>query len=226
MSDNMNDVWENRYAPRQFSSKSVDTKHIDKINKAIINAPQQGGACNNYWLCLGPSKYELKLWLVKNIYKTKYGKNVEYFPALAEAPYLFTSFIIDDISKNSDPNVSTILNNSFIGGIILSQAVELGLNVLPIACRNDWLTTDESIKKEFKQLMFNEIKDDVKHIVYAINGNAKHFDADSIIEPALNLAVGYGDNPHTMNKQDAEYLDGVVRYQKIRKSERMFSISL
>ena len=222
----MDNVWENRYAPRTFTDKEVSVAIIQQISKCIMYAPTQSGSVDHWWLCLGPKKLELKEWLVKNIYKTKYGNKIEYFPALAEAPYLFTSFMIDDVGVNADKSINAITNNAFIGGVILSQAIELGLNALPILCHNDWPNLDESIKKEYKQLMFNEIKNDVKHITYAKDGGAKKFDADTIIEPALNLGLGYGDNPHTMEKKDEAYLDGVVRYSKIRRKEGMLSLSL
>lgn len=218
--------WEDRYAPRSFSNKLVDPKHIEKISKPIMYAPQQGGTCDHWWLCLGPDKYELKQWLVENIYKTRFKNTTEYFPALAEAPYLFTSFFIDDISKNADKFINPVSNNSFIGGIILSQAIELGLNALPILCNEDWKITDDSIKNEYRELMFNEVQKDVEHIAYAKDGTVKKFNVNTILRPALNIAVGYGDNPHTKNITEEKYLDGVVRYQKIRRMQRMLSISL
>lgn len=222
----MDRAWENRYVPRTFTDKKVSNSHIQKISECIMYAPTQGSACDHWWLCLGPNKLELKEWLVKNIYKTKFSNTTEYFPALAEAPYLFTSFFTDDISRNADKSINPITNNSFIGGIILSQAVELGLNALPILCNNDWNKLDDSIVNEYRKLMFNEIKKDIEHITYAKDGSAKNFDVDTIIRPGLNIAVGYGDDPNTMSITNKEYLDGIVRYSKIRRKEGMFSLSL
>ena len=222
----MNDIWKNRYAPRRFSDREVSSSHIQKISECIMYVPTQGGCCDHWWLCLGPKKTDIKEWLVKNIYKAKYGKTTEYFPALAEAPYLFTSFIIDDISRNTDKRISHKTNNAFVGGVILSQAIELGLNALPIICHDNWYELSDSVKNEYKDLMFNEIKKDVGYITYAKDGVAKKFNSDTICEPGLNIALGYGNDPNKMNTADEEYLDGIVRYIKIRRNERMFSLSL
>ena len=146
--------WKNRWTVRQFDSSIIPAQQdIDNLVEVIQYIPSQLGSIDHVWCLLTPEDQELKNWLVENIYFTpdKYQGHNEYFTALRDAPYMFTSFqvkipqglneILTEEQKGyikiSKPTES-IRNNAFHAGILVSETLQLGYDACQIACVDGW----------------------------------------------------------------------------------------
>lgn len=132
----MIESWKHRYTARQFDTNYIpDEETISNIADCIPYVPSQNGTLDHYWIVLGPDDKHIKQWLVDNIYYTydEGRKHTEYFTMLMDAPYVFHSFR----ALKPELNVShfeVVRNNSFHAGVIVSEALNAGLDVAQICC--------------------------------------------------------------------------------------------
>jgi len=179
--------WKYRRSARDFIDKEVDYALIQDLIDIIPCIPCQNGYVDHWWVVFGPNDFKDKEWLVDNIYHTPwYNQKTEYFTGLITAPYVFHSFRISP--TRSKTNNEFIRNNSFHAGVIVSQAVDKGLDVAPIACMDGW---NEDKRKDYRDLIwkkFGPILKDVKHIYHEDN----IFSADTIVRPMMSIGIGHG----------------------------------
>ena len=185
--------WENRYTAREFDSTLIPTREqIKCITDCLNYMPIQATSSNNLQLpnhlvfLLTPNDVELKNHLVKHVFKLPEG--TEHFTALYDAPYVFLlmDLLVED--RNHFRSVELDLAPAFTSvglttGVILSQALEAGLDVGQFACVNptNIEKTLEKINNRFK----NEIKELTNvHAPYKLK----------IGDILMGIGVGYGKN--------------------------------
>ena len=218
--------WKHRRSVRQFIDKEVDYALIQDLIDIIPCIPCQNGIVDHWWVIFGPDDFKYKEWLVDNIYHAWYEQKTdgvdgkEYFTGLMTAPYLFHSFKINPYRYKT--NNELIRNNAFHAGVIVSQAVDKGLDVAPIACMDGW---NEDKTKDYRDLIwekFGPILKDVKHIYHEEN----IFSADTIVRPMMSIGVGHG-QPVNSNYGNAirPYKDGISVLDK-KSQKTMENVSV
>ena len=159
--------WENRYTPREFDSTLIPTQEqIKCITDCLNYMPIQATSSNNLQLpnhlvfLLTPNDVELKNHLVKHVFMTPEGD--EHFTALYDAPYVFllADLLVEEnnVFRSAETALAPLFTSvGLTTGVILSQALEAGLDVGQFACVNPTQIekTLEKINNRFK----NEIKE-------------------------------------------------------------------
>jgi hypothetical protein len=137
-------LWENRWTVRDFTNEIPDQEKIDYLCKVIKYIPAQLGAVDHIWCLLTPEDQELKDWLVDNCYFTldKNYNHKEYFTAIKTAPYVFHSFklVYPGMVLESEHN----RNNAFHAGVLVSEALNLGLDVAQLVCIDGYSRADKA----------------------------------------------------------------------------------
>lgn len=206
------DAWKNRYTVRRFDTEHVpDKKLITHLVDCIEHVPLQLGNIDHVWTVLGPDDADLKRWLVDNIYNVK-DENMghkEYFTMLAEAPYVLHSFRVTwdpSITRLNKMN-EVIRNNAFHAGVIVSEALHLGLDVAQICCTDGLLQTPDGrngykkkVWKKYIEFMWNRHRPVLD--VLPISPDMYNID-----QPLISIAVGKG-LPNT-DYDYTPYKDGV-----------------
>lgn len=155
MEDRLN-LWKKRWTVRSFHKQTIPEKQkIDYLCNVIKYIPAQLGAVDHIWCLLTPEDQELKEWLVHNCYFTedKRMKHREYFTAIKEAPYVFHSFRLVYPGMTIDSEF--IRNNAFHAGVLVSEALGLGLDVAQIVCIDGYGRSHDIVKS----LNANRIQD-------------------------------------------------------------------
>jgi len=160
--------WKRRYTVRKFDETFIpDDNQIQHIVDVIEYVPSQEGKFDHLWLVLSPEDKTFKRWLVENIFYFQQGLKKQYMIQILTAPYIFLSITLSDKKFNTN---DVNRNIGIHAGIILSEALSLGLDVATIGCRaghqsnKDLLTEqfNEIIKKDYKELILNNVKDHYK----------------------------------------------------------------
>jgi hypothetical protein len=138
--------WKNRYTVREFDSTKIPTKEqIRHITDCLNYMPVQVIETNpdlpgHFVFLLTPEDDKLKKILVENLF---YITNpTEHFTALFDAPYVF---LLVDVLRQYEYGMSSTVNDMSVfatglgvtTGVILTQALEAGLDVCQIACTKD-----------------------------------------------------------------------------------------
>lgn len=197
--------WKNRYTVREFDSTKIPTKeqikHItDCLNYMPVQVTETNPRLPNHFVfMLTPEDTEIKKLLVQDLF---YITNpTEHFTALYDAPYVF--LLVDILRHYEGINQISPVADSLVflvgvgvtTGVILTQALEVGLDVCQIACTKDFEDSDPKaieitnlLKKRFaKEIetltdVHKEYKIDIGHI-------------------ELGIGVGFGKTP-TQNPMD------------------------
>ena len=205
----MLDKWKNRYTVRRFDQTTVPAQeHIDNLVEMIQYIPSQLGASDHMWCLLCPDDQELKDWLVENIYYTddKYKGHNEYFTALRDAPYMFTSFRINvpeqlnDILTEEQKNYikipkdnEIIRNNAFHAGILVCETLQFGYNACQIACIDGWtLKKKNNTISEYADKIWNRFGSELGKINVKFNDEIFYFQKDYIGRPLISVGIGKG----------------------------------
>lgn len=205
--------WEKRYTVRQFDKDQIpDKEKIDYISEVIQYIPSQNGVVDHIWVLLTPDDVELKQWLVDhayNVYDDSKINHIEYFTMLSEAPYVFHSIrlthpVFKDLKRK---NTEYFRTNGFHAGVIVCQAVELGLDVAQICCNDGTLKEDFDLEL-YRDKIWNRFGNEISKIVLDYKGEKINISKDNFLDPSLSVAVGKG-NPLTENKW-SPYKDGVT----------------
>lgn len=221
----MLEKWKNRWTVRQFDSSIIPAqKDINNLVEMIQYIPSQLGSIDHIWCLLTPEDEELKNWLVENIYYTddKYQKHYEYFTALQDAPYMFTSFQVkvpQQVNKiltteqkgyiKFSKNTEAIRNNSFHAGILVSETLQLGYDACQIACVDGWVIKQHNnTGHEYAEKIWNRFGPELKKINVTVNGQTFYFNKDCIDKPMISIGIGKGllNTDHSFSP----YKDGVT----------------
>ena len=204
--------WKNRYTVREFDSTKIPTteqiKHItDCLNYMPMQVTEDNPRLPNHFIfMLTPEDTEIKKLLVQHVF---YIENPnEHFTALYDAPYVF--LLVDTLRyyegcNQFSPVADTAVFSVGIGvttGVILTQALEAGLDVCQIACTKKFEDSDTKSSKILNLLnkrFAKEIKTltDV-HNEYKIK----------IGRIELGIGVGFG-KPTTKNPKDVHKKTGL-----------------
>lgn len=184
------DQWKNRHTAREFDTTRIPSQEqIKHITSCLNYMPIQATSSNNLHLpnhlvfLLNPDDVELKQHLVNYVFKSPEGD--EHFTALYDAPYVF--LLVDLLVKDRkhvrsvecDP-APFFMSVGLTTGIILSQALEVGLDVGQFACVN---TTNS---KKTLQILNNQFESEIKELT---NVHASY--KIKIGEVMMGIGVGY-----------------------------------
>jgi hypothetical protein len=196
--------WKNRYTVREFDSSKIPTKqqikHItDCLNYMPVQVTEDNPRLPNHFIfLLTPEDTEIKKLLVQDFF---YIKNpAEHFTALYDAPYVF--LLVDVLRHYINEPVSPVADTAVFSvgvgvttGVILTQALEAGLDVCQIACTKDFEDSDpKSI--EINNLLKNRFAKEIKKLKTV--HNEYKIDIGKI---ALGIGVGFG-KPTRQNTTD------------------------
>ncbi len=202
--------WKSRRCARDFTEQQVDYTLIQDIIDIIPAIPSQNGYVDHWWVVFGPDDFKYKEWLVDNIYNSLlFNQKTEYFTGLMTAPYLFHSF---KISPSRSVENESMRNNAFHAGVIVSQAVDKGLDAAPIACLEGW---NDNKKEEYQNFIwekFGPILKNIKQIYHKHN----IFSAETIVRPMMSVGVGHG-QPVNFPHAKRTYKDGISIQGKSQK---------
>lgn len=191
------DQWKKRYTVRQFDTTKIPTKEqIAHITECINYMPIQvthlnGNLPTHFVFMLTPEDRSIKEFLVRNLFHNP--EKSEYFTALYDAPYLF---LIMEVVKSHDGQTYdgvetthiTAVSAGLITGVILSQALEAGLDVCQIACVEDINALEnKKIKSQFYKIIKTRFAKELE-ILSSIH-NTTLISVDKI---SLGIGVGYG----------------------------------
>ena len=213
--------WQNRYTVRRFDRTYIPEKHIiDQVKETVQYIPSQLGAVDHMWCLLGPQDQTIKDWLVEKIYfcdDSRKGHR-EYFSALADAPYMFTSFQVivpnsvdfDLTDKEMEfyrvPKVNEYRrNNAFHAGVLVSQGLKYNLDCCQIACTEGW---SDELLQDYQTLLWNRFSDSLSKISIKFTNGEIRFSKNTIGVALMSVGMGKG-LPHTENNF-TPYNDGVT----------------
>ena len=199
--------WISRYTVRRFDRTKVPADNIIKnIKDTVQYIPSQLGAVDHIWCLCGPNDQELKDWLVKNIYYCDDSKmnHREYFSALADAPYMFTSlslkiphpsFIDFELTNAEQHSFRQIKeneyrrNNAFHAGILVSQGLRYGLDCCQIACTEGW---SQSIADAYYDKVWERFGEELSKLHVQFTNGKVYFSKDLIDKPLMSVGMGTG----------------------------------
>ena len=217
----MTEHWEARRCAREFTDKEVDFKIIQDIVSIIPAIPSQNAIVDHWWVLLGPEDFKCKEWLVDNVYYTQefdpYVK--EYFTGLVTAPYVFHSFKITPTPRYDWAFYCR--NNAFHAGVIVSQAIDKGLDAAPIACREGWAAIAKK-KQEYRNIIWERFESVFKNNSHTYKDKVYTWNVDTIYEPMMSVGVGHG-KPYD-GVRVKKYKDGVTKCSKPRKTTGNVSV--
>lgn len=161
-----NEIWKTRFTARQFDTsylpKTEDILHIcEPLNYMPYQVINDQTEPDLFWILLKPEDFDLKVWLVENFFYSLEKDGIKsHFTALIDAPFVL---ICLDIERR-DHKTQRILNaerdilvrNSGVAtGIIISQAIEIGIDVGQFACiqhsKEKIKELSKIVKKRFKK---------------------------------------------------------------------------
>jgi nitroreductase len=221
----MLDKWKERWTVRKFDSSAIPAEEdINNLYEMIQYIPSQLGQVDHIWCLLNPDDQLLKDWLVENIYYTDdaYQGHNEYFTALRDAPYMFTSFkvlvppnLVDILTEEQRGYIKipkdneTIRNNAFHAGILVSQSLQCGYNACQIACVDGWRIKQENNKSyEYADRLWERFGAELEKVNVTFNNQTFYFEKNYIGRPLMSVGVGKGIKP---TKQSfSPYKDGVT----------------
>ena len=201
--------WKRRYTVRKFDRNIIpESQHIDYIKEVLKYIPTQLGYVDHMWCILGPEDQKLKDYLVENYYYCNDEKrnHREYFSALADAPYLFTSFAVEPgaVKKHLGfvltPQEEEILlrppkdneirrNNAFHAGILVTEALKIGYDTAQIACHEGW---DLSKKPEYRETMWKRFGENLSKKSIELTNGTISFRKDNIGKCLMSVGIGKG----------------------------------
>lgn len=211
--------WKKRYTVREFDTERIpSTEQINHITECLNFLPIQktdNNSCfpNHLVLMLTPNDTELKKFLVMNFFHDP--EKVEHFTSLYESPYLFLVTDIlryyDKFKKHKSVEKDTIVftHAGLTTGVVISQAIEIGLDVCQIACRN----SDEDINQQISELLNNRFVEQTSLLSKIHNVDFK------IGEILIGIGVGFG-KPLSTNRKKIDHTALGVKYFSALKLEK------
>jgi hypothetical protein len=220
--------WKKRYTVRDFDTKKIPS--VDQIRHItnclnflpIQQTDENKNLPNHLVLTLTPADKSLKRFLVENWFHDP--EKIEHFTTLYEAPYLF---LLTDILKynnirkkyNSVETTSKFMMHlGLTTGVIISQSIEIGLDVCQIACTS----SDDQINQHIISLLNQRFKRQLNILKRVHKTNLK------IGELRLGIGVGFGMPLSTVGKQEMHEELGVKYFpaKKLNKKQPFMYIDV
>lgn len=210
------DTWKKRYTVRDFDMEKIPTEcQIRHITDCLNYLPMQvtdnnPNLPNHLVLRLNPEDRELKKFLVKNYFHDP--EKIEHFTTLFEAPYLFLLTDILKYDKRSKKYLSIESTSRFMmhlgltTGVIISQSIEIGLDVCQIACTS----SDNQIRDNVICMLNERFKKEID-VLIQIHGISLQ-----IGELRIGIGVGFG-NPLSNNYNKIMHEELEVYYFSAKK---------
>lgn len=204
-------VWKKRYTVRDFSKNTDDLKEkIDYLSNLFEYIPIQQSIIDHFWILLTPEDDKIKKVLFEEYYFYYHHPNEHMLPILT-APYIFLSCVYH---PSTVVHVDQVRNVGLHAGVILSEALQLGLDVSTIGCLDGIHKSKNKLKKQkkFQKLLIDNFKKE------NIESFLMRDIEECVIFPNLAVCIGHGE-PLT-NKTFTKVNDfAVVTGQKIKKNK-------
>ena len=191
-------LWKKRKSNRLFSDRVDQNLYSNVMNLcALIRyIPIQEGKLTHFWILLDPNDVELKQFICRNI---TVKKNKEIMKSVEMAPYVLLGIRIQGPMA-----LRNKFNVGFHAGILYNNALQMGLNVMPIGCNEGMPDAVD----EFQERIFKLVDRD--HIIKKYNNDKIWLD--------ICLCLGYPDH---QDKVDRIILDNNgTHYYKPDKSHQ------
>lgn len=205
------DPWRQRFTVRVFCDEQPDyTEEINYITEMLSYVPIQNGVNMHFWILLTPNDQDFKNWMFEKICWTtrQDSDDITHFLSIKKAPYTFLA-----VSHNpcQIPSGENFRNIGFHGGVIMTEAIRLGMDTAPIGCFTGYY--NPKMKKEFTKKVNQFASENLKKYVgpptdYA--GRPRNQKIKSW-EPIFYISLGKGER-HTTNKSFESFLDNKWQY--------------
>lgn len=203
-------VWKKRYTVRDFSKNTDDLKEkIDYLSNLFEYIPIQQSIIDHFWILLTPEDDKIKKVLFEEYYFYYHHPNEHMLPILT-APYIFLSCVYH---PSTVEHADQVRNVGLHAGVILSEALQLGLDVSTIGCLDGIYKSQNKLKKEkkFRKLLKDNFKkENIEKFLSKEMSECKIF-------PNLAVCVGNG-NPLSNVKYSKIDDFTVFTGQKLKKS--------
>jgi hypothetical protein len=206
------DVWKNRYNIREFSNEEIPKEKIDTLVSLFPYIPIQQSIVSHFWILLDPAASDFKNFLFREIYRTR---DREHMLPIKSAPYVFLSVISDKVAKGDDKPTQHH-NVGLHAGVLLSEALNMDLNVSCIRCTEGRSQTNH---KEFNERLINYI-DKEKLKKYLPKRAELH---ELAFSPSIAVCIGKG---LPLRSQPIEKRDGYKVFTGRKKRKPFSNIEL
>ena len=201
------DPWNERFSVRVFCDEQPDyTEEINYLIEMLSYVPIQNGVNSHFWMLLTPNDQDFKNWMFEKICWTNRGTadDITHFLSIKKAPYTFLAVTHNPFSIPIGENFRNI---GFHGGVILTEAIRLGMDTAPIGCFTGYYDNPK-IKKEFTKRVNQFAGESLKKYVGPPTDFAGKQTNQKIKlwEPMFYISLGKGER-HTTNKSFESLLE-------------------
>lgn len=201
------DPWKERFSVRVFCDEQPDyTEEINYLIEMLSYVPIQNGVNSHFWMLLTPNDQDFKNWMFEKICWTNRGTadDITHFLSIKKAPYTFLAVTHNPFSIPIGENFRNI---GFHGGVILTEAIRLGMDTAPIGCFTGYYDNPK-IKKEFTKRVNQFAGESLKKYVGPPTDFAGKQTNQKIKlwEPMFYISLGKGER-HTTNKSFESLLE-------------------
>jgi len=201
------DPWKERFSVRVFCDEQPDyTEEINYLIEMLSYVPIQNGVNSHFWMLLTPNDQDFKNWMFEKICWTNRGTadDITHFLSIKKAPYTFLAVTHNPFSIPIGENFRNI---GFHGGVILTEAIRLGMDTAPIGCFTGYYDNPK-IKKEFTKRVNQFAGESLKKYVGPPTDFAGKQTKQKIKlwEPMFYISLGKGER-HTTNKSFESLLE-------------------
>jgi hypothetical protein len=117
---------------------------IDYLSNLFEYIPIQQSIIDHFWILLTPEDEKIKKTLFEEYY-FYYHDTQEHMLPILTAPYVFLSCVFHPAKVE---HIDQVRNIGLHAGVILSEAINLGLNVSTIGCLDGFHLSKNKLKKE------------------------------------------------------------------------------
>ena len=201
------DPWKERFSVRVFCDEQPDyTEEINYLTEMLSYVPIQNGVNSHFWMLLTPNDQDFKNWMFEKICWTSRGTadDITHLLSIKKAPYTFLAVTHNPFSIPIGENFRNI---GFHGGVILTEAIRLGMDTAPIGCFTGYYDNPK-IKKEFTKRVNQFASESLKKYVEPPTNFAGRPTKQKIKlwEPILYISLGKGER-HTTKKSFESLLE-------------------
>lgn len=130
--------WEARRTERWFSATPIEEEKIKILCDVIPFIPAQQGEADHFWFCIPKEDVKLRNFISLNVFQNNNEDGNFGFGSIYSAPFIFLS--CDNQASTCN---NSCLNIGLHTGVLLSVALELGLDVATIGCTAGFKKTDK-----------------------------------------------------------------------------------
>lgn len=182
--------WRRRYTVKRFDTLTIPSDNeISQIVDLIQYIPSQESRFDHFWLVLNPEDYEIKKWLLDNVfYHDNLEEGREYMIQILTAPYVLLA-----VQFGNETSILDLKRNIGIHvGCILAEALSLNLDVATIGCTTGLLGEDKGNKiREFNRIIKENYSDRLKEVFGKFH--RFNFEDEDLFHLDMAVCIGKGE---------------------------------